>query len=670
MTKYLAEIIPLLLWAILWALGGIWIARTAFNLRDNEQAMFGLGLGLVLQNWLVNLLAQVIPFLTAIWASAGLVFLMGLIFSWPEIRKNPRFLIKIPIHPLQWITLLLLAYVFIAAGRGLAIQDDFQNLPITSVIATGDVPPHFALNPTISFGYHYFSMLFAGQLIHMTNIAPWIGLDVARGFAFALSLMITGLWVERVTGSVLAGFLGGLWGAFAGGTRWLLLLLPTGLLMRISEHINIIGSGANTAPDLLTAMTSDWAVAGAGPYPFPFAFVNGFNTSSVMIYHTGAGGLAGVASILLLMSHNRWRTWRAWVIATMLLAATAISNEVTFARLVVDFYLIALVYMAVKRTIRMPQSLWRWLVVLIPAGVIALFQGGVLTGITSGWLAEVIPGLDSTTRAYHTFNFSFYWPPAFLSTHLGFLQLTDPYQAFVALLEIGPVILVIPLMFIWGVKAFRHERWYESAFILVAFLTLVLAFVQYSGTAGVTAMTRAQSILVGACKTFAVPAIWLWVRHRSQPLKVLSGVFFAVCMLGGMVLFGIQLIAAPKPVVSYYLNDLDARMTQEYWNRLEKGVLIFDPEPERAPVVFGRLTKSSTDWFTRLPEWDALVETPDPKKLHAFGFDYAYIDQSYVEHLPSELRPLLEQPCVKLVKEYTQVFPEDFRQLLDIRSCH
>jgi hypothetical protein len=37
--------------------------------------------------------------------------------------------------------------MFLPYWGGLAILDDYQNLPTTALIATGDIPPHFPLNP-------------------------------------------------------------------------------------------------------------------------------------------------------------------------------------------------------------------------------------------------------------------------------------------------------------------------------------------------------------------------------------------------------------------------------------------------------------------------------------------------------------------------------------------
>ncbi|MCJ7623399.1 MAG: hypothetical protein MUO76_07835 [Anaerolineaceae bacterium] len=664
----LAEIAALLIWVALWALGGVWIARTAFNLRRNEQAIAGFGLGLILENWSANLLAQFIPVPAAFWGAAALVFCIGLGFSSPFSKRRLFDLVRIPIYPLQWLSLALLAYVFISTGRGLAMLDDFQNLPITSLIGTGDIPPHFALDPNVNFGYHYFSMLFAGQLMRIGDFFVWTSLDLARGLSFAVSVVLTALFVQRVTRSRLGGIMGALMAMFAGGTRWLLLLLPPGMVAKISANLNMIGSGVNSGPDLSAALLNPWATSGGGPYPFPFAFVNGANSTSAMLFHSGSGGLGDLLFMLLLLTHNRWRGWRAWLVVAVLIASWGLANEVTLVRIGIGFVLVVLIYMLTKRSYRLPRSLWRWVSAGIAGGVIALFQGGVLTAMVLNWISKLIPGLVNV-QAYHTFQFSLFWPPAFLSSHLGYLSIDNIYQVAAALAEIGPIILVLPLVFFWMLKSFRYGRWFETALGVSAFASMGLFFVELSGAAGITALTRAQGMIIGLCKTFAVPVLWLWGRHRSEKVKAWIAVFFLVTMLGGVILLGIQLIAIPEPVYSDFITTLDTRMTGEFWNQLESDAMIFDPLVYRAPVVFGRVSNAAYDWFERKPEWVALYDTPDPLDIHESGYDYIYMGRAYWDELSPENQMLLQMPCVEVIREYTQEFPEDFRWLLDIRNC-
>ena len=65
------------------------------------------------------------------------------------------------------------------------------------------------------------------------------------------ALMLAWLWAYRMTHHRVASVLTSIMFIFAGGARWLLLLLPQPILQLISNQITPIGSAAVTAPDLL-----------------------------------------------------------------------------------------------------------------------------------------------------------------------------------------------------------------------------------------------------------------------------------------------------------------------------------------------------------------------------------------------------------------------------------
>jgi hypothetical protein len=149
MKLFLDALVPAI-WALLWLGGGWLVAASLFRLRRGETAMVGVGLGLVLQVWLANALDHVFTALMAFWLSSALVALAGIVAA-AQFRAPLRFSLSVT----QWATLLALTALSMSIGRGLGIFDDYQNLPTVSLMAAGDVPPHFALNPSLRFGYHY-----------------------------------------------------------------------------------------------------------------------------------------------------------------------------------------------------------------------------------------------------------------------------------------------------------------------------------------------------------------------------------------------------------------------------------------------------------------------------------------------------------------------------------
>ncbi|HEX2696294.1 MAG TPA: hypothetical protein VHM28_01210 [Anaerolineales bacterium] len=662
--KSLLEILPLFIWAGLWIAGGWMLAASVFRLRRGESAMIGLGLGLILQTWLANLLAHVLPVNIAFWLSPCLVFAGGLLAQL-AIQRDLRFRFSFSIS--HWLLLGVLVLLFNAIGRGLGIFDDYQNLPTVSLMATGDVPPHFALNPSLNFGYHYLLLLFAAQVMRLGHMFPWSALDLTRALILALPLLFVGFWAFRVTHNRLASFLTAFMLAFSGGARWLLLLLPQPWFDNISKNITLIGSGAVTAPTLAQAMLVNWKIDGAGPIPFPFAFYTGVNQPYIMAY-TGISGSAILILLLLLLTANRRRHWSAGVIITALISALAIANEVAFGLIGVGFVVVIILWMISNRSWKLPRQLIEWIGILGAAGFVAIFQGGMLTEIVR---AHFVSGLEAAS--YFDVSPTFLWPPSVISAHLGALSVFNPSQLTAALAEIGPIVLVTPLVFIWAWKSFKLQKWFEAALIFSSLAALPALFVTFKGPL-FTATPRLMGGWFFACILYAVPLLWIWTYRRNQTVQAGIVTLGFITTLSGLVLFAIQLIAVQKPIYATFITPMDAKMSQEYWNKLPADALIFDPSVFRTPTVFGRFTNSSPTWYLQSLAWEALVADPDPFKIHAAGFDYMYFDIDYWNKLTSSQQTALANGCVKLVAQVDgihseQDYTKDFRRLLNISNC-
>jgi hypothetical protein len=273
----------------------------------------------------------------------------------------------------------------------------------------------------------------------------------------------------------------------------------------------------------------------------------------------------------------------------------------------------------------------------------------------------------ASANSYQTIGFQLAWPPAVVSSHLGVLSLFDPRTLIVALFELGPLLLVFPLLAVWGIKAFRVGRWYEAALASTAVVMLLAFFVQFSGSTGVRNTPRLYTFLP-LLAAFAVPLAWVWAAHRPAVTKILVAGLGLVAITGGLVMFGIELLAIQRPVYSSYLTTLDARMTRAYWNRLEPGALVFDPVPYRAPTVLGRPTDSNLTWYQAKPEWEALLADPEPARLRAAGFRYVYLDNGYWDGLSAENQQAFSGGCANLLSE-VQDNEGNFRKLVDLHGC-
>jgi hypothetical protein len=165
------------------------------------------------------------------------------------------------------------------------------------------------------------------------------------------------------------------------------------------------------------------------------------------------------------------------------------------------------------------------------------------------------------------------------------------------------------------------------------------------------------------------PYLWLAWKSGQMSLRLLSGVGSFILVLGGITLFSVQLIAISRPQLTYFIDETDALMSQKYWNRLEEGAQVLDFTAVRAVTLFGRAGgRAFRDYFTPLPEREALLAELDPLKIRQAGYSYFYLDRHDWQRLSSEEKQALQQPCVQRLESLA---PEgkDFRWLLDVRAC-
>jgi hypothetical protein len=658
------QIVPLLLLFFLWGIGGWLMTIRWFDLEPHERGLIGFGLGLVIANWIGNFVARFLPMSIAFWVAALLTLGIGLLAAWPLNRdlfpERPK------IQWTKWLLFIIAVFVFTLIGRGLGMLDDFQNLPAISMMATGDIPPHLPGAPDVRYGYHYFLILLGVQFMRVASAPPWTALDLARGLTLALTLFFVGFLAWRLTRNKTVAWISAAFFALASGTRWLLLLLPGALLHRISSALTLIGSGQDTAPNLVEALSLPWEVAGSGLIPFPFAFVNGVNPPAIMAHH-GYGVSANLIMLLLLLLAGQKKTWQAGIPLTILLTSLALANEVDFVLLYLGIILVAIVWMVQNKTIRPPLSSWFWMLIAVLAGIVALIQGGMATELLLGRLYPSTAQSDS----YFKVGFSIV-PPTVISSHLGKLSVFNPWQLLAAIFEVGPIVLALPFVLRWGYQVLQEEKWFQAALVASAIPSLLSIFIEYSGNAGITATTRLLSNLFFVCKIFAVPLFWLWLQSQSEWKHHLFYGLGIAAILAGFVLFAIQLIAVPRPVYTEFLTDMDARFYEAYWNRLSPpSAWVFDPDSTRALTIFGRQADSLINLGVSTPEYSALVEDPDPYQLNAAGYRYVYADKDYWK----EYAALFDQPCVKImktvegVKELHNGLVPDFRRLADISEC-
>lgn len=657
---------------LLWAFGGWLLTARLFKIAPHERGLVGLGLGVILANWIANWLARLMPPLAAFWLSALLLLGLGLSLAWflqPKERRSPQEIIAELFPPeslqlRQWLVFGLVFFMFTLIGRGLGIFDDYQNLPPVSTMAAGDIPPNTFFDPRLRFGYHYFQLLLAAQFVNIVQTGPWVALDIARGLAISLTILLTGLLAFRLTNNKLAATLSALFFTFAGGARWILLLLPASLLNRLSSSIQLIGSGADSGPNLAITLYKAWKIEGSGPNPFPFLYGSGVDPSLSMA-HTGFGSSAIlIVLLILLLAENRRSRWANPVLA-ILLASMALANEVTFAFLYLGLGFAFLLWAWQKRSLKFTPELWGWLGVLFVGGLLSLVQGGMLTELTFSAIERAVSGSENTL-----YKVSFALAaPSVLSSHIGSLSLLNPLHWFAILAELGLAILVLPWVFALLREETRAERWISAAWLASMIPSILVVFFEYTGNAGPTAISRMIAHFGLVAKIVAVPLLWNWARARSQELQAVILVWGLATCLSGFALFGIQLQAMPNPIYGEFLEPIDDTMFRQYWNTLEPETMVFDQNYLRGITVTGRPAIAALNFGTTLPEWDKLANYPDPRLLKAAGYDYIYHDLKFANRYGA----LMQDTCVKLIGELEEKNNNgevvDIRRLLQITDC-
>ena len=662
------NLIPALFLLFIWALGGWLMTARTFNLPAHERGLVGLGVGLVSGTWMANWLARFVSPDFAFWGAGALTVIVGALMAWPlkqDVIPGKSFRFR------QWGLFVVIVIVFTLIGRGFGFFDDHQNLAPVSIMATGDVPPHFSYNPDLRFGYHYFLLLVASHFVRVAGAGPWTALDLARGLTLALTLFYGGFLALRITKSKTAQALSMIFMAFAGGARWLFLLLPLSLQRQLSSSVTLIGSGADSGPNLITTIYKYWKIEGTGPLPFPFMFGSGLD-ASFSLFHNGWGTSAITMTLLLVLMTGVIRSRKsAYIPVIIILAAMAFASEVTFAFIYFGLFFAVFFWLIQKHKteaknlfLRLPRSLWLWIGIMFISGVLALLQGGMFTEIARGWIERQT---SSASETYFKVSFAL-GLPTILSAHLGYLSMLNPLQWVAILGETGLTVLALPIVLKQLPRKSNEESWFEAALLGSIIVSLLMVFVQYTGNAGPTAVSRMQAHFLSILKIFAVPLVWVWLQKRGESFKIAGLSWGFLTIFSGISLFGLQMAAMPNPIYAIYLDQLDAQMFSRQWNKLEPGTMVYDPVYPRAATIFGRPIRSSRTMGETLPEWNMLSEDPDPFKLKAAGYDYLYVDMKYLNKYAS----IIQNDCVKQIDHVEEKNGPDLvdeRYLFQVSNC-
>ena len=652
---------------LLWALGGLLIINQVFHLKSRERLVAGIATGFILYIVSSNLLAQVLPLSIAYWAGAGIIFIIGLVFGFFLKSKTLLDCSLFREWP-QLVVLLFIVLGFTLILRGLAIFDDYYHLPLISVMATGDIPPHFYLDPSLHLPYHYGLQVFAAGMVRLGGFFPWSAWDISRAVVFGFTCLLAWMWIRRLTGSQLAAYLGSVLLAFGGGTRWLLLLVPRQLLERIGANLHMDLSGLAAGGNLVTDLINRWPMDGGGPFPFPFAFANGILEPLNM--QLGATGAMWEMTILLLLLiyQRKSHVYLSSVVLGFLFASLALSAEHVYAAITLGLAIILIIKLISNLIRHRPVHrvhLLSWGIPLLLSAVLAIFQGGYITG---GFFT-LISRLTGRTYPMVTTDFqgfSLRWPPAVPTGHLGPLSLFDPGQIIILLAEAGPALLLLLVALIyWLGNRHKTHRLIRALAIGSIFSLVFPIFFRYGLDFDITRLVGAA---LWSGYAIAFPLLWRWIVNARQGFRLTAGFGYGIAVFAGSVMLGVELIAIPASQTTYYLQFKESDFLQAYWNRLEAGAQILDSQPERAVLLFGRASYAAEDVYKKSPSWQALIANPDPSQVAKAGYSYVYMDNTWWKSLSPQVHAAYAQPCVQLMAEMN--FPGDsFRKLLSVKAC-
>jgi hypothetical protein len=504
-------------------------------------------------------------------------------------------------------------------------------------------------------------------LVRLAGLFPWSAWDVSRALAIAFSSVLGWIWVRRVTRSRTAAWLGSILFIFAGGTRWLLLLLPSTLMKWVSDSVNLVGTGLDTAPTLIEALHKTWIIEGGGPVSFPFAFHNGiFVPVFFTLGSTGAMSFMTILLLLLLLPRRRF-TPAGLVIWCLLFSTLALSAEHFFAVIWVGITLVVMIAVIFHKKLfkSFPKDiLLQWVIILSLSALLSLFQGGFISETARNLIASIS---GAVSQSYNARGFSLRWPPGFLSAHLGSLSIINPGQLVALLAELGIALLLVPVIFIRFKRQLCHKDWFIPGLSMSVLLSLFFPlFLQYEVDRSIT---RMPATALWTSLVLGFPILWMAFTRLKTFSRLGLVIGYAILIIGGIVIFHSQLYSIPHEELSYFIDDLDARYTADYWNKLPDGAQVLDRVPERSVTIFGRISRAHSGIYDPLPEWEALIANPDPAQIAASGYEYVYMDRVWWDSLSAIKQKNFIQPCIDIIDERKQNDGANYRLLVNVINC-
>ena len=660
-TGSVVDLLLLGLHCALWAAGGWLLACHAFRLETRERLVTGAGIGLAAYLFAANLLGRVLDPTAAFWAGAVIVLVSGVAAGlrsgrvWVDRRDLDAWPLAAMVGALGLLTTLV--------GRGLTVFDDPRNVSIISTMAAGDIPPHFFLDSSVLFNYHYGFQILGATWMRIGGLFPWSAYDLSKGLVAGLTIGLIWLVGRRLTRRWEGGLVLAFLAVFSGGARWMLLLLPPSLLAAASRGVELWGSAAASAESLWDGLGAPWIVGGGPPSPIPFAYVSGVFQPFVLAAQIGPPVLSLGFLAVLILTAGRLVGAKGWLVLSAVMAVWALTWEVSYILFAAGLMVVGLAARAWRRG---PPSLkqLRWALLATGLSFIpAILQGGSLSEAAKDIVRAILGSGGSGAG-----GISFRWSPVIISSHLGELSLADPLDLVVALAEMGAGLLAAPLV-TWAIHRWvRSGRYVLAAIAAGSIIGFVVPwFVDYRVTRD---LSRFHGFALLNWILLAIPLLTLLYRRRPEPgwaSGILAWVF--LCTFGGVVVMSSLLTALPQAVLTEKVAPLDAQMAVRFWDRLPDGAEILDSVPHRAVLLTGRLTRAANEEYEGLADYYQLLEEPSASRVAQAGFRYVYIDREWWDALPDGVQASYQEDCTTLLGHLTDNAFNGDRWLFDVGGC-
>ena len=645
-----------------WSFGGWLIIRYLFILKPREYLITGFAAGAVLFIWEVNLVGRFLPVKLAMYLSSASILALG---SWMTIKRKNYYelLDDFKAWP-QLITFLIFLYVFTIFGKGLTLYDEPKNLSLISLIATGDIPPHFYMNADFLMLYHYGFHIIAASLVSLGGFFPWSAFDITKAIFGAYSVILIYLLAARYLKSFAKSMLAVIVLLFATGTRYLLFLFPDFILNAANKQI--FPYHANEFILFSDYLSRRYVSSPNMAFPFIAGFMNGNWVLSFMVYMQSGSYAVHITILLLLwlVAGNSSNKWSALFYA-IILSGWALAWESSYLLIIAGTGILIIFEWLKTKKLNLNNPLLQGVIL---SGFIAIFQGGALS--------EVIQKLLYSSGAVAAEGYSEYpvsisliWPPVIYNWNFGNLIITSPIQLIVGLVELGPIIFLSFHISKMAWKKYQNGDLFSGILIISCWVGFVIPMV--------------LSLWVGAnIKKFSEHAliVWtlmvmLWIWEDKGKFSSFTSGFAAVALslmvFGGVVNTGISLASAKTDILSDFLNGMDARVSKSTWDKLPKDSLVFDPEGWRATTLTGRLTVASPGGLhARTDEWTELYNNGVPKNFIDAGFNFVYMDNNWWKAMGQNRRQEFSAPCVTEVASFYLEGTKEFRKLLDVHRCN